>query len=63
MEELLLPQYTPFTMVVVHSNKKKSQWKTKKLRYKLNSNKKKKKVQAEQKVIPLPEKKKSWYRL
>lgn len=61
MEELLLPQYTPFTMVVVHSNKK-SQWKTKKLRYKLNSNKKKK-VQAEQKVIPLPEKKKSWYRL
>lgn len=38
MEELLLPRYTPFTMVVVHSNKRK--WKKKSMENKQTKKKK-----------------------
>lgn len=48
MEDLLLLQYTPFTMVAVHSNK--SQWKRKEEKKQKQSN-------------PSPRKEKSWYHL
>lgn len=71
MEELLLPQYTPFTMVVVHSNKrkKKKKIKFKDINWTHTSNKKGKAIKKKKKkVIPLPEKKshdiiyKNWHK-
>lgn len=63
MEDLLLLQYTPFTMVAVHSNK--SQWKRKesnlKIEIKLIHPTKKGKKQKQSN--PSPRKEKSWYHL